>query len=61
MEKTSIAASLLIPASTSACTQADQQEVENSAIGSAHAATIAVPLYPPLDPNASDGHVHEYY
>jgi len=67
MEKISIAAvmqSLFIVLATSgsgACTKADQEAASSAGFSSAYAASPAISLYPPLHPDAKDGHVHEYY
>jgi len=46
---------------TAACSQSDQQSTGSAGFSEAYAASPAAPLYPPLDRDAKDGQVHEYY
>lgn len=43
-----------------ACTSADQADTA-PVFSSAQAASRSESLYPPMQPDAADGHVHEYH
>jgi hypothetical protein len=61
MENKPIAAVLFLVIAAAGCTKSDQQTSGNIGFSEAYAASPAVALYPPLDRDAKDGHVHEYY
>lgn len=43
------------------CSRNDMEPLAAAAISSAHAVEPKAPLYPPIDPNAQDGAVFDYY
>ena len=59
--KPTFAIILVAALALSACSRTKPEPSVQAAIGSARASEPASPLYPPIDANAKDGEVLEYY
>ena len=59
--KPTLTALFLIAAFTAGCSPSDIAPIAHAAVPSAQASEPAAPLYPPLQADAKDGTVFDYY
>jgi hypothetical protein len=61
MKSTLTALILIATFALSACSRTDVEPIAQAAFSSAHATEPKAPLYPPIQADAKDGAVFEYY